>query len=416
MKLLDVLHSPWAIQPEKLLEIQAIVDTHLRGETIDIAAVEARIGRPLQNTQTVTMRGTTALIPVTGPIFRYANLLTDVSGATSLEILATDFSAADQNPAVQQIVLVIDSPGGQANGIAEFAQLIRSASTPVTAYIDNSAASAAYWLASSADRIVMAKTAMVGSIGAVVSIDPRKSDGSVEIISSQSPNKRADVTTDAGRAQIQKLIDALAQVFVEDVALHRKVSVDTVLSDFGGGGMMLAAEAVGAGMADSIGTLETLLSDLSTSLATLGAPRMTTPSAASSDQAMTLDILHATYPALCAQLIAEGAASERARIVAVEAQSLPGHEALVAALKADGKTTAGEAAMQILAAERGKLSALSQQLHADAPTPVPHASMPRPSDENPGSSRETLHRQARDYMTQHPGTDYRAALHAVAAH
>ena len=219
MKLLDVLSSPWAILPESLLEIQAICARHTTGIKADIAALETRLGRPLQNTRAVTMRGSTALIPITGPVFRYANLFTEVSGATSLAVLASDFAAADANPAVREIVLIIDSPGGQANGIAEFAQLVRTASKPVTAYIDNTAASAGYWIASATSKIVMAKTAMVGSIGAVITIDARKTDGQVEIISSQSPNKRADVNTDAGRAQIQTLIDGLAQVFIEDVEL-----------------------------------------------------------------------------------------------------------------------------------------------------------------------------------------------------
>src|SRR4030067_3867754 len=49
MRLIDLLTSPWAIIPEKLLEIQAIYRTHLRGEKIDLGAIEARLGRPLSN-------------------------------------------------------------------------------------------------------------------------------------------------------------------------------------------------------------------------------------------------------------------------------------------------------------------------------------------------------------------------------
>ena len=49
MKLLDIVTGPWAIQPAKLLEIQAIYATHLRGDKIDLEAVEKRLGRPLNN-------------------------------------------------------------------------------------------------------------------------------------------------------------------------------------------------------------------------------------------------------------------------------------------------------------------------------------------------------------------------------
>lgn len=49
-----------------------------------------------------------------------------------------------------------------------------------------------------------------------------------------------------------------------------------------------------------------------------------------------------------------GADAERARIQSVLAQSMPGHEALVQTLAFDGRSTAAEAAVQILAAEKTK--------------------------------------------------------------
>lgn len=379
MNMIDLPGSAWAILPSTLLDIQAICARHAAGQKADIAALETAMGRSLQHTRTVTMRGATAMIPITGPIFRYANLFSSISGATSLAILAADFSAAEANPAVREIVLVIDSPGGQANGIAEFAQLVRASSKPVIAYVDNTAASAAYWIAAAANQIVMAKTAMVGSIGVVITVDHRKPDGQVEIISSQSPNKRADVTTDDGRAQIQALIDGLAQVFVEDVATYRHATVETVLADFGGGGMKLAQSAVALGMADSIGTLETLLASLSakTHLSTNQGLHMP------NSQILTLTELRSAYPELAAQLVAEGASAERQRIADVEAQAIPGHDALVIALKADGTTTGAEAAIQILAAERTKLAAIATRLQTDSPPLIRHAHAP--SETSPGS-------------------------------
>jgi len=50
--------------------------------------------------------------------------------------------------------------------------------------------------------------------------------------------------------------------------------------------------------------------------------------------------------------LAEGSAAERDRIRAVEEQLIPGHEALIADLKYDGKTTGPEAAIKVLAAEK----------------------------------------------------------------
>jgi len=378
-----VASQPWAMQPDMLETIAAIA----RREGDGIEAVEARLGRPLQNTRKVTMRGDTAIVPVTGPVFRYANLMTEISGATSLDVLAKDFTTANDDPAVKSIVLNIDSPGGQANGIAEFAQLVRAASKPVIAYVDGSAASAAYWIAAAANQIVVGKTGMVGSIGAVVAIDQsKKAAGVVEIVSSQSPKKRPDVSTDEGRAQIQAVIDQLAQVFVEDVAAYRGKDVETVLADFGQGDMRMGADAVKLGMADRVGTLEEVIAGLAGKQQSKPATSQFTGATA-----MTLDELRAAHPDLCAALVEEGrtvgATAERQRILDVESQALPGHEALIAQFKADGTTTGPMAAVAILQAERAVGAKRAEQLVADAPKPVAHAAAP---DDKPQAADESL--------------------------
>ena len=75
----------------------------------------------------------------------------------------------------------------------------------------------------------------------------------------------------------------------------------------------------------------------------------------------------------------EGAKAELDRIKGVFAQAMPGHAALVNQLAFDGKTTAGEAAIQINAAQRAKLGQKAEDLVADAsalagaPKPTPAA-------------------------------------------
>ena len=85
-------------------------------------------------------------------------------------------------------------------------------------------------------------------------------------------------------------------------------------------------------------------------------------------------ITQADLDAARAEGVAEGrklgAAAERERIQAVEAQALPGHEPLIAALKYDGKTTGPEAAVQVLQAERSRATQRAADLAADAPEPV----------------------------------------------
>jgi hypothetical protein len=68
---------------------------------------------------------------------------------------------------------------------------------------------------------------------------------------------------------------------------------------------------------------------------------------------------------------AEGAEAERQRIADVRACSLPGHEALIAALAADGKTTGPQAAMAIIAEEKKRTGSAAANIAADAPPVVP---------------------------------------------
>ncbi len=231
-------------------------------------AVAAKLGRELQNTYHVTERDGVAIIPVTGPLFRYANIFTSISGASSYELIAKDFIASLENPQIKAIIFDIDSPGGEVNGVAELASMIFDArgAKPIIAYASGDAASGAYWVASAADEIVVSETSALGSIG-VVGIyrgkSDRESSASVEIVSSQSPHKRLDPATDEGKAKLQHRIDSMADVFINSVARNRNITAEDVQSNFGGGDVMIGGLAVNAGLADRIGSLERLITELS---------------------------------------------------------------------------------------------------------------------------------------------------------
>lgn len=256
--------DPWAITETAL---HTILEVAAR-ENESPEAVAAKLGRDLQNTYHVTMRDGVAIIPVTGPLFRYANIFTSISGASSYELIAKDFIASIENPEVKAIILDIDSPGGEVNGVAELASMIFDArgKKPIIAYASGDAASGAYWVASAADEIVVSETSALGSIG-VVGIYRGKSDkesaASVEIVSSQSPHKRLDPATDEGKARLQMRIDSMADVFISSIARNRKITAEDVQANFGGGDVMIGGLAVNVGLADRIGSLERLITELS---------------------------------------------------------------------------------------------------------------------------------------------------------
>ena len=70
------------------------------------------------------------------------------------------------------------------------------------------------------------------------------------------------------------------------------------------------------------------------------------------------------------------AKAERERIQSVEAQLIPGHEALIREMKFDGKTTGEQAAVRILQAEKTLRENVLANLAADASQPAAHAPAP----------------------------------------
>lgn len=256
--------EPWVIQQRNLRQILEIAQ---RAHEPDLKAIALkRADKAIGNV--LEMRGSVAVLNVIGPLFRYANLFTDISGATSIEELAQAFGAAVEDPNVKAIAFNIDSPGGELAGVSELATAIYRArgKKPIAVYVDDLAASGAYWLASAADRIVVSDTARVGSIGVLATIvEEAETDGvkTYRFVSSVSPNKRPDLESEEGRDSVQELVDDLGRVFVETVARNRGVTTEKVIADFGKGFLRTARKAVAAGMADAIGTFEDVRDDLS---------------------------------------------------------------------------------------------------------------------------------------------------------
>ena len=328
---------PWLMLPADLDNLMAIADR--QG---DPEALEARLGRPLDNTRAVTMRDGIAVIPVTGPIMRYANLFTRISGATSTQELATDLQTALDNPQVKGILLNMDSPGGEANGINELGDMIYAArgKKPIKAYAGGSLASGAYWLASAADEVVIDDTALVGSIGVVVEVAIRKAvDGEKRytITSSNAPNKRPDLETEEGRGEIAKSINALGEVFAAKVARNLGVDPEQVPAMGDHGGLRVGAAAVEAGLAHRLGSLESLITEMAKSAATPRKLSMTTvkttaelhAALAAGADPQTIQIAAAEQvdtAAIKTAAAAEAVTAERARIKGINELSAKGFE------------------------------------------------------------------------------------------
>lgn len=332
-----ILNQPWAIRPEWLHTIGEIAARE--GDLVRIAerhattpeALSAKIGR---RTEWGTLvRDGVAIIPIGGPIFPRANLMTQYSGATSLDMVSLAFEDALQSEEISAVLLDIDSPGGIAAGIGEMAGMIRAgtARKPVTAYIASQACSAAYWLGAAAGDVVIHATAMAGNIGVVAGARVQENPDAqgyrlIEVVSSNAPDKRPDPRTEEGAATIRAVLDQVEAQFIDDVAAFRGVSREAVLRDFGRGSNLVGSKAVAAGMADRLGTFEETLSELK---------RGVTPTAVAARSAAR----PAAAPAVARSSPEPISGSEAIRRAALQAVAEPGCEDLLAAHVADMSKT-----------------------------------------------------------------------------
>ena len=125
MRLADIINGPWAISPPMLAEIQAIYGRHLRGEKIDLKALEDTIGMPLKNEHKgYTVDDGVAIMHLDGVIAKKMNIFSRVSGGISTELAARDYQDAQDDREVKAIVMRVDSPGGAVDGTPEFAKVI----------------------------------------------------------------------------------------------------------------------------------------------------------------------------------------------------------------------------------------------------------------------------------------------------
>ncbi|SFF14866.1 S49 family peptidase [Paracidovorax wautersii] len=428
MTLLDLIMSPWAIEPDKLREIQAIYATHMRGEKIDIAAIEARLNRPLASDQQeyTIQPGGVAVLQLSGVMAPKANLFMRVSGGISTQLATQQLESAAADPRVRSIVLAMDTPGGNVIGVPEFAQAIAelAAEKPLVVHSSEQLASAGYWAGSAANAIyISGPVVTVGSIGVVVdrSYNPNSSTQQEHITAGRYKriSKANEPLSEEARAIVQADVDYVYTLFVDAVAANRGVTSDQVLEHMADGRVFRGQQAIDAGLVDGVSTLDALVASMATdparystrrkavfALAALPSPsagaapqddkpstREKEPNMADPNATPPSPITRASFEQDHAMLFAQmreefttaGAAAERTRIQAVLAvgEGLPGHEKLLAGLAFDGKTSAAEAGLAVLSAEKSQRKAAIDAHRKDAPPAAKGSAAPQDGADKP---------------------------------
>lgn len=215
-----------------------------------------------------------AVIPVVGSLVRRTMGLEPASGFTSYAEIAGMVDAAISDPSVEGILLDIDSPGGEAGGVFELGERIRAADAvkPIWAVASDAAYSAAYAIGCAASRLVVTRTGGVGSIGVIaMHVDQTARDAQqgyryTPITAGEQKNDfspHEKLGPDA-HARLQAEVDRLYGLFVTHVAAMRRLDAEAVRATEAG--IYFGADAVTSGLADAVGSLDSVLAELSSFL------------------------------------------------------------------------------------------------------------------------------------------------------
>lgn len=347
MRLADLVQGYWAITSDMHDEIRSIYDTHMRGEKIDIKAVEARIGRPLAGgeRQPYTVQDGVAIIGMQGVMAPKANLMMQISGGTSAQLLRQDIQAAQADPKVKAGILYGDTPGGNVLGIAEAAQAWKAFADakPAITYSDGMLASAGYWVGSAAPAIyVSGPMVNVGSIGVRtehvdVSMAQARDGVKRTIIAAGRYKAAGDGPLDPKTLEYkQAQVDYLYSLFVDWTAQMRGASVDKVLADMADGRIFIGEQAVSAGLVDGVASLEQLVQALASKPASVTTlPGQSRPQAGKRRRTM---VAAATYSPAHAEVLTPSTTAA-AGAPAADASTAPSSEPVVPAAEGDSSTT-----------------------------------------------------------------------------
>ncbi len=243
----------WALIPERLTGIIA-----------QIQSASLKAPTTVENPAEYSIDGGVAVINIRGVLAKRPGWLQMLFGSTAMQTIGEQVNQAKKDPKVKSILLNVDSPGGTVDGTNDLAEIVRAASEkkPVVTFVNGMAASAAYWIGSSADWIITPQTGEVGSIGVVqahydYSVANEKAGVKRSFIYAgkyKTIGNDSEPLSEDGKAYIQAGVDYVYSLFVDSVAQNRGLPVQSILDTEGR--IYIGTQAIDSGLADQIGDLD----------------------------------------------------------------------------------------------------------------------------------------------------------------
>ncbi|MCN1976683.1 S49 family peptidase [Escherichia coli] len=215
-----------------------------------------------------------AVLPVTGTLVHRLGGMRPFSGMTGYDGIVACLQQAMADSQVRGVLLDIDSPGGQAAGAFDCADMIYRLrqQKPVWALCNDTACSAAMLLASACSRRLVTQTSRIGSIGVMmshVSYAGHLAQAGVDITLIYAGAHKVDGNQFEAlpaevRQDMQQRIDAAHRMFAEKVAMYTGLSVDAVTGTEAA--VFEGQSGIEAGLADELINASDAISVMATAL------------------------------------------------------------------------------------------------------------------------------------------------------
>lgn len=232
---------------------------------------ESRAGIDVARETRYELQDGIAVIDIAGAMMKGESLYSWFFGSPTIPQIEAQVRAAANDPAVNAILLRIDSPGGTVAGTSDLADAVFEArkTKRVVAYISDLGASAAYYVASQADEIYCDTDAIVGSIGVYLVVPDYsklfEKEGITTHVIRAGENKGAGTpgapVTDAHIAEFQREVDQLNEMFVEAVSRGRGWTVERA-SKLNDGRVHVGRYAVDLGLVDAVKSFDNTMREL----------------------------------------------------------------------------------------------------------------------------------------------------------
>ncbi len=264
--------GPWAMREEDFLAGHALLmemnlHLHLQGPEPERAKelAEER-GRLL-------VQDGIALVTLHGVLMKHQS---SAQESTSTVLTRRLIREAAASPDVGALLIHVDSPGGTVAGTPQLAKDVAAAAKlkPVVAHVENLAASAAYWVASQASKVIAEPESLVGSIGTYGVITDMSAAASmkgikVHVVKAGAMKGAGVPGTEVTAEQLtdaQKTVNELNSFFVRGVASGRGMTLAAV-GELADGRVHIAGDAQRMGLIDGQQSLDATWSKLAALIA-----------------------------------------------------------------------------------------------------------------------------------------------------